>query len=191
MAGHETTANSLAFTWYLLSQNHAAEAKLHAELAEVLGGRLPTIADLPRLVYTENVFRESLRLYPPGWVITRQAAEDTELGGYTVPRDAILVLSEYVMHRHPRYFPEPERFDPDRWTPEFRAALHPYAYIPFGGGPRKCIGEHFAWMEGTLVLATLCQRWRPRLAPGFRVVPDPVIMLRPKHGIRMILEPRA
>ncbi|MFL6254694.1 MAG: cytochrome P450, partial [Pyrinomonadaceae bacterium] len=190
LAGHETTANALAWTWYLLSQHTEAEARLHEELDEVLAGRPPSAEDLPRLRYTEMVFAESMRLYPPAWILGRRALEDYEVGGYVIPRNALVILSPYVMHRDPRFYPDPERFDPERWTPEAKAARPQFSYFPFGGGPRRCIGEGFAWMEGVLVVATLAQKWRLRLAPAQRVEPQPVVTLRPRHGVRMTPERR-
>lgn len=190
LAGHETTANALTWAWYLLSQSPEAEAKLHAEVDAVLGERLPSMADLPRLSYAEKVLTESMRLYPPAWIIVREAVGEHTVDQYTVPPGSMLFLAQWVMHRDPRYFPEPERFDPDRWTPAFRAALPKFAYFPFGGGPRVCIGEPFAWTEGILLLATLAARWRMRLAPGRPVEPLPRITLRPKYGMPMTLEER-
>jgi cytochrome P450 len=190
LAGHETTANALTWTWYLLSQSPEAEARLHAEIDEVLGGRLATAADLPRLKYTEAVFAEAMRLYPPAWAIGRQALEDFPLGEFVVPSGAMILMSQWVMHRDARFWPDPERFDPDRWTPEARAARPKFAYFPFGGGARVCIGEQFAWMEGVLVLATIAQRWRFRLAPSARVAPQALITLRPRYGMRMTVEAR-
>ncbi|MES2469622.1 MAG: cytochrome P450 [Verrucomicrobiota bacterium] len=185
LAGHETTANALNWTWYLLAGHPAVEARLHAELDEVLQGRLPTMADLPALRFTENVVRESMRLYPPAWMVGRRAVADFPMGGYTVPARSIILMSQSVMHRDARYFPEPDQFAPDRWTPEFKTALPKYAYFPFGGGPRQCIGEGFAWMEAVLLLATLAQHWKLRLLPGHPVVPQPMVTLRPKHGLLM------
>ncbi|HEV2861663.1 MAG TPA: cytochrome P450 [Pyrinomonadaceae bacterium] len=190
LAGHETTANALAWTFYLLSQNPEAEKRLHAELDEVLSGRPPTAEDLPRLAYTEMVLAEVMRLYPPAWILGRRALVDCEVGGYKVPAGSLVILSQYVTHRDPRYFPEPERFDPERFTPEARAARPQFAYFPFGGGPRRCIGEGFAWMEGVLVIATLAREWRLRLEPGRPVEPQPVVTLRPRHGMRMTPERR-
>ena len=190
LAGHETTANALAWTWYLLSQHPEVEAKLHAELDEVLKGRPPTAEDLPRLRYTEMVVAESMRLYPPAWILGRRALEDYEVGGYVIPRDALVILSPYVMQRDPRFFPDPERFDPERFTPEAKSARPQFSYFPFGGGPRRCIGEGFAWMEGVLVVATLAQKWRLRLAHGQSVKPQPGVTLRPRHGVRMTPERR-
>jgi len=192
LAGHETTANALAWTWYLLAQNPEAEARLHAELDAVLeGGRLPTVEDLPRLRYTEMVLAESMRLYPPAWVIGRLAIKDYAVGGAVAEKGALVLLSQYVMHRDARFFPDPLRFDPERWTPEAKESRPQYSYFPFGGGARRCIGEGFAWMEGTLLVATIARRWRMRLVSGHAVVPHPRITLRPKHGIRMTLEERA
>jgi cytochrome P450 len=182
LAGHETTANALAWTWYLLSQNPEAEARLHEELAEVLRDRPPTAEDLPRLRYTEMVVAESMRLYPPAWAVGRLALEEHEVGGYRIPRGALVLVSQYVMHRDPRFWPDPERFDPERFTPEAKAARPQFAYFPFGGGPRRCVGEGFAWMEAVLILATLARRWRLRLAPGAVVRTEPRITLRPGRG---------
>jgi cytochrome P450 len=191
LAGHETTANALAWTWYLLSLHPEAEARLHEELDEVLQGRPPTAEDLPRLRYTEMVFAEAIRLYPPAWILGRRALEDYEVGGYLVPKNSLVILSPYVMHRDPRYWPESDRFDPERFTPEAKAARPQFSYFPFGGGPRRCIGEGFAWMEGVLVVSTLAQRWRLRLAPGQRIEPQPGVTLRPRGRLRMTPERRA
>ena len=177
LAGQLTTANALSWTWYLLSKHPEVETRLHKELDQVLGGRLPALADIQALPYTEKIIRESLRLYPPAWMTARRAIDDYEVGGYMTPARSIVTVSQYVMHRDARYFPEPLLFDPDRWTPEFKAALPKYAYFPFGGGPRGCIGEGFAWMEMILVVATLAQQWKLRLVPGQRVVPQPLIAL--------------
>lgn len=190
LAGHETMATSLTWTWYLLSQNPDAEAKFHAEIDAVLGDRLPTYEDLDRLTYTRNVFAESMRVYPPAWAIARMSVEEVEIGGYRIPSHSLVLMSQWVMHHDARFFPDPERFDPDRWTPEMKESLPRFAYFPFGGGPRNCIGEGFAWMEGVLLLATLAQRWRLRLVPGHRVEMLPLITLRAKHGMRMTLERR-
>jgi cytochrome P450 len=190
LAGHETTANALAWTWYLLSQSPEAEARLHEEIDRVLGGRLPTLADIPALPYAEQVVTESMRLYPPAWIIGRRALEEYALGDYIIPARGVVVMSPYLTHRDARHFPEPDRFLPDRWTPEFKAALPSFAYYPFGGGARRCIGESFAWMELVLVLSTIAQRWRLRLAPDQKVVPQPVVTLRVKNGLKMITQPR-
>lgn len=190
LAGHETTANALTWTWYLLSQHPDIEARFHAEVAEVLKGGLPTAEDFPRLRYTEMVFAEAMRLYPPAWIIGRRALGDYQLNGYTIPARSILLMSQYVTHHDARFFPDPFRFDPERWRPEARESRPKFSYFPFGGGPRLCIGESFAWMEGSLVLATIAQRFRMRLAPGYPVEMQPLVTLRPKHGMRMILEER-
>ncbi|MEP7336470.1 MAG: cytochrome P450 [Acidobacteriota bacterium] len=190
LAGHETTANALTWTWYLLSQYPEIEAKFHAEVDQVLNGSLPTVEDFPRLRYTEMVFAESMRLYPPAWIIGRRALNDYQLGDYHVPARSIMLMSQYLMHHNPKYFPDPDRFDPERWTPQARDARPKFSYFPFGGGPRLCIGESFAWMEGVLVLATLAQKWRLRLVPGHTVAMQPIVTLRPKHGMRMVIEPR-
>ena len=191
LAGHETTANALTWTWYLLSQSPDVEQKLHAEVDSALGGRLPTVADVERLPYATRVITESMRLYPPAWLVGRRAVEDYNIKGYFVPARSLVVMSEWIVHRDGRFFPDPERFDPDRWTPEFKAALPRFAYFPFGGGPRQCIGEGFAWMELVLVLATLAQRWRLALAPGHPVVPRAAITLRPQHGMQMVPRKRS
>jgi cytochrome P450 len=190
LAGHETTANALTWTWYLLSQHPEVETRLHEEIDTVLAGRPPTVEDLPRLRYTEMVLAESMRLYPPAWVLGRRALKDLELGGYRVPAGSLVIMSQFVTHRDARYFPEPLRFDPERWTPEAKEARPQFSYFPFGGGPRRCIGDGFAWMEGILVIATLAQSWRMRLVPGHPVELRPVVTLRPKHGMRMTLEQR-
>lgn len=191
LAGHETTANALTWTWYLLSQHSEVEAKLHEELDRVLeGNRLPTFEDVPNLRYTEMIFAEAMRLYPPAWAIGRLAISDTEIGGYVIPTGSLVLLSPYVMHRDERYYPDPTRFDPERWTTESRESRPTYSYFPFGGGPRRCIGEGFAWMEGILLIAALARDWSMRLVPGHRVEVRPVITLRPKYGMRMTLRKR-
>ncbi len=190
LAGHETTANALNWTWYALSQNPTAEASLHAELDAALAGRLPTPQDLPRLPYTRMVLSEAMRLYPPVWVIGRAAREDVEVGGYIVPRGATLITSQWVLHHDARYYPEPFAFKPERWTPEAQARRPKFAYFPVCGGPPLCNCEQIAWMEGILLLATIGQRWRLRLAPGQRVELRPTITLRPKYGLVMVPERR-
>lgn len=190
LAGHETTANALAWTWYLLSQNPGVEAKMHAEIDGVLGTQLPAFEDVPRLTYTERVFTEAMRLYPPVWVMGRRAVSACKIGGYHVPAKSIVLLSQFVTHHDQRYYDEPDKFDPDRWLPEARAGRPRYSYFPFGGGPRLCIGEQFAWMEGILLLAVIAQKWKLRLVPGHPVKPQPLITLRPKHGMKMVLEGR-
>ena len=191
LAGHETTSNALTWTWYLLSQNAEVESKLHQEIDEVLQGRLPAFEDVARLKYTEMVLAESMRLYPPAWALGRMALNDFEIGGYVVPKKSLVLMSQYVMHRDPRYFAEPMRFDPERWSPQTRETRPQFSYFPFGGGPRRCIGEGFAWMEGILLLATLAQHWQMRLAPNHPVELKPVMTLRPKHGMRMIVTRRS
>jgi len=190
LAGHETTANALTWTWYLLSQHPAVEARLHAEIDSALGGRLPTADDLALLPYTRMVLAESMRLYPPAWLVGRRALGPFESNGYTIPGRSIILVSQYVMHRDARWFPDPERFDPERFTPERQAERPKFAYFPFGGGPRVCIGEQFAWMEGIIALATIAQHWKLRLVPGHPVALQPIVTLRPKHGIRMTVEAR-
>jgi cytochrome P450 len=190
LAGHETTANLLSWTWWLLAQNPMAEKKMHAELDGVLGGKVPTFDDVAKLRYTELVLTESMRLYPPAWGTARVAIEDHEIGGYKVPKGTGVSLSQWVMHRDPRWFDAPEEFRPERWEDGLAKRLPRFAYFPFGGGPRQCIGNTFALMEATLVLATIAQRYRFRLVEGHAVVPLPSITLRPRHGIRAILEAR-
>jgi len=190
IAGHETTANALTWTWYLLSQNPEVEARMHAEIDRALGGKLPGFDDAAKLTYTGGVFAESLRLYPPAWAIGRRAREDYSIGGYVIPAKSILLMSPWVMHRDPRWWPDPERFNPDRWQPDAAAKRPKFSYFPFGGGARVCIGERFAWAEGVLVLATIAQRWKMRLVPGHPVETRAVITLRPKHGMNMTLERR-
>jgi cytochrome P450 len=186
LAGHETTANALTWTWYLMSSAPQVEACVHAELDRVLGGRLPTIADLPNLTFVEQVITESMRLYPPAWIIGRRAIQDYAVDDYVLPARSIVVVSPYVTQRDARFFPEPDRFMPDRWTGEFKSSLPAFAYFPFGGGARRCIGESFAWMELILVLSTIAQKWRLRVVPDHPVVPQPVVTLRMKHGLRVL-----
>ena len=189
LAGHETTATALTWTWYLLSQSPEVEEKMRTEIREVLGERLPAYEDLPSLRYTEMVLAESMRLYPPAWAVGRMVRRDTRIYNYAVPKDAICLMSPYVMHRNPRYYPDPEQFLPERFTPEARQERPKFAYFPFGGGPRVCIGERFAWMEGVLVLATIAQRWRLSLVPGQKIETLPQITLRTRHGVKMIAQP--
>ncbi len=190
LAGYETVANALSWTWYLLSQNPDCEAKLHKEVDEVLQGGLPVVEDLLRLRYTENVMAESLRLYPPAWAMGRYARNDFTLGDYFLPARTTVLISQFVTHRDARFFPDPLRFDPGRFSAEAKALRAKFTYFPFGAGPRQCIGESFAWMEGVLILATLAQKWKLRLAPGHRVEPQPLITLRPKYGMLMQVDPR-
>lgn len=189
LAGHETTANALAWTWYLLGRNPDAEDKLHAELSEVLSGRPPCVEDLPRLRYTAMVIDESMRLYPPAWAFSRSNINDDELGGYRIRRGSLIYISQYVTHRHPAFWEEPDRFDPERFTPE-RVAMRPkYAYFPFGGGPRACIGNQFALAEAALILGTLAQRYSLRLAPHHPVEMQALVTLRPRHGVKVVARP--
>lgn len=190
LAGHETTANALAWTWYLLSRNPAAEAGFHSEVDEVLAGRPPRVEDLPRLAMTRRVLAESMRLFPPAWMIGRRALDDYEVEGYTLPAGGMVFMSQWVVHRDARYYPDPERFEPARWTEEEARRRPRFAYFPFGGGPRLCIGESFAWMEGVLLLASLGRRWRPRLVADRPVAILPRVTLRPRGGIWMRLERR-
>jgi cytochrome P450 len=187
LAGHETTSNALTWTWYLLSQHPAVEAKLHAELDAALGGRAPSLDDLDRLPYTEQVLKEAMRLYPPVFMVARMAREDTEIGGYPVPRGSEVVLWIYQTHHDPRWYPDPARFDPARFAPAEEAKLPRLAYAPFGAGPRACIGKSFAMIEARLILATVAQRVRFTLVPGQRVEPAARITLGQKHGMRMIV----
>jgi cytochrome P450 len=190
LAGHETTATALAWVWVLLEQHPGPEKLLHEELASVLGGRLPTADDVPRLVYTRRVLDEALRLYPPVYVLSRKVVEDDTVCGYQVLGGSSLDFSPYVTHRLPEFWPEPDRFDPDRFTPEKVAARPRYAYFPFLGGPRQCIGNSFALMEGTLILATLAQRYRPRMVAGYTPRPEPLITLRPAGELPALITAR-
>ncbi len=191
IAGYDTMATALMWTWYLLSENPEAEARLHAELDEVLeGGRPAVFDDLKRLPYTERVLAEAMRIYPPTWRLMRRAITDFSVGDYVIPKGSLVTVCQYAMHRDPRYFPDPERFDPERFTPEAKAARPAFSYFPFGGGPRRCVGEGFALMEGVLLLATLARRWRLRLVPGHPVELFPEHLLRARHGMLMRLEKR-
>jgi cytochrome P450 len=150
-----------------------------------LGGQPPTLADLPRLAYTEQVIKESMRLYPPAWSFARSAIEETELGGYVIPKHSTVIILPYVIHRDPRWFADPERFDPERFSLERESAIPKYAYLPFGGGPRICIGNAFAMMEAKIILASILQRWRLQRVSNAPVVPEPLVTLRPKGGLPM------
>jgi cytochrome P450 len=190
LAGYETMAIALTWTWYLLSQHPEIETRMHAEIDCVLNGRLPTYEDLPQLKYCEMVLAEAMRLYPPAWAMGRQALEAFQLGPYSLPARTTVVISQFVTHRDPKLFPDPLRFDPERHTPEAKAARQRFSYFPFGMGPRQCIGEAFAWMEGVLVLSTIAQKFRFRLVEGHKVVAQPLFTLRPKYGMKMIVEER-
>jgi cytochrome P450 len=189
-AGHETTANALTWTWYLLSKHPAVRRRLEGELDQVLGGRVPAVEDLARLEYATGVVKEAMRLYPPAWIISRRAIAADRLGGYDIPEGSIVLLSPWVTHRHPRFWENPEGFEPERFEPARAAALPRYAYFPFGGGPRLCIGNNFAMMEAVLLLATMARRYRLDLDPGHLVDLDPLITLRPRTGVRMQLTAR-
>jgi cytochrome P450 len=189
LAGHETTANALSWTFYLLSKHPDVGRRLAAELRDHLGGRPPEVSDLGKLVYTSAVLKESMRLYPPAWIIGRRAVEADTIGGFDIPRDSYVFVSPWVTHRHPGFWPNPEGFDPERFLPENAALVPRGAYFPFGAGPRICIGQSFATVEAQLLLATLWQRFRLDLVPGHRVIPQPSITLRPKTGI--LVRPRA
>ena len=190
MAGHETTANTLAWVWFLLSTHPEVESKLHAELDEVLADRPPTFDDLPRLAYAEKVVTEALRLYPTVWLLGREAIEPTEVGGHPVPVGTTVYMSQWVLHRDPRFFEDPLAYRPDRWDGGLAKKIPRYAYFPFGGGPRICIGNAFAMMEATLLLATIARRFRVRVVHPDRVVPLPTMTLRPVGGIEVVLEAR-
>ncbi len=190
LAGHETPAVALTWTGYLLSQHPEVEAKLHRELDTVLQGRLPGIDDLPSLRYTEMVLSESMRLYPPAWAIGRMATKPYEAGGYAIPPGSVVMMAPYVTHRDARWYPDPERFDPERWIPDEKAKRPKFSYFPFGGGARVCIGESFAWMEGILLLSAIAQRWRFELVPGHPVGYRALITLRTRHGMKMVARAR-
>jgi cytochrome P450 len=192
LAGYETVANALSWTWYLLSQNPEATEQMYAEVREVLGagdgGRPATMADYPRLKYTEMVFAEAMRLYPPAWAMGRRSTQPIELGPYRIPPGAHFFFSQYVIQRSPEFWDEPLAFRPERHTAEAKAARPRFVYFPFGGGGRQCIGEGFAWMEGVLSLATIAQRWRLRFVERYPVVPQAKITLRPKFPMIMRVE---
>ncbi|MHB8640447.1 MAG: cytochrome P450 [Candidatus Acidiferrales bacterium] len=194
LAGHETTALTLSWTWYLLAQNPPAEANLHQELSGVFAAREPRTLeakDAESLPYLDAVIRESLRLYPPAYLIARLAIEPFDLAGYSFPAGTTILMSQWVTHRDPRYFPDPLAFHPERWLDGLAARLPTHAYFPFGGGPRRCIGQGFALMEALLVAAAIAQRFRFELEPGQTIVPEPLVTLRPRGGIRMRIHLRA
>jgi cytochrome P450 len=191
LAGHETTANALSWTFYLLAQHPKVEARLHAELDAEVGEREVTAAGTARLSYTRAVLAESMRLYPPAWTLGRKPLEDVAIGGFRVRRHSLVLMSQWVVHRDERWWPNPTHFDPDRWLFDVQTARPKLAYFPFGAGTRVCIGEAFAWMEGVIVFATIAQRWRLRLVPGRPISPLPLVTLRPRPGIRMTAGRRA
>jgi cytochrome P450 len=190
LAGHETTANALTWTWYLLATHPDVENRLLAETERVLGGRTPAMADLPELPYSDMVVREAMRLFPPAPGFAREPIEDVNIGGYVVPKGSLVSVSTYALHRDARFFRDPEVFDPDRFAPGWEERIPRYAYLPFGGGPRVCIGNGFAMMEARLILTTVAQRYRLRLEPNQQIVPAQLVTVRPKHGIRMRIERR-
>jgi cytochrome P450 len=191
IAGHETTAVALTWTWFLLAKHPEIQGKLNDELQTVLGGRAPRVDDVPALVYTELIIREALRLYPPLWVLPRTALNECVVGGYRIPAGASVIASQWVMHHDQRFFHDPQRFDPDRWSRGFAQQLPRFAYFPFGGGPRQCIGRNFAMQEAILILAMIAQEYRVSLAPGQVIVPTPSVTLYPKDGIQVQFTPRA
>jgi cytochrome P450 len=190
LAGHETTAMNLTWTWYLLSQHPDVVTRLREEVDRVLGDRAATVADLANLPYTEMVVKEAMRLYPPAPAVGREPVEDTELGGYPLPKQALLNLSIFAMHRSARYYPEPDRFDPERFSEANEKTIPKYAYLPFGAGPRVCIGNSFALMEARLVLATMIQQVDLALVPGQQIVPQQLLTVRPRHGLEMTIARR-
>jgi cytochrome P450 len=190
LAGYETTAIALTWTWYLLSQNAKAEATMHEEIDRVLNGRLPVYGDLPQLRYTEMAMAEALRLYPPAWAMGRLALNGFQLGEYRLPAGTTVIASQFILHRDARFFPDPLRFNPERHTAQAKSGRTKGAYCPFGVGPRQCIGEAFAWMEGVLVLATIAQRWKLRHDERHKVMVEPLFTLRPKDGMPMTVQAR-
>jgi cytochrome P450 len=190
LAGHETTASALSWTWWLLAQNPRVEEKLYAELDSVLNGRTPTLDDLPQLTYTGYILSESMRLYPPAWAVARLAIQDHELAGYPVPKGTGIAAATWVVHRDPRWYENPEQFIPERWEGNLHKTIPRFAYFPFSFGPRQCIGNSFALMEAHLVLATIAQQFRFRLLPGHPVIPLASITLRPRQGLHVTTESR-
>ena len=190
LAGHETTAQALAWTWYLLGENSAAEARLHEELHSVLNGRSPEPGDLAKLPYLDALLHEVLRMYPPAYITARTSIEPSQIGGYDFPAGSTMLMSQWVMHRDPRFYDDPDSFRPERWLDGLAGRLPAGAYFPFGDGPRRCIGQGFAMLEAAIVIGTLAQRFQFRLVPGHPVHPEPLVTLRPRHGIRMTLHTR-
>jgi cytochrome P450 len=189
-AGHETVGAALSWTWYLLAGHPEVQRQLHEEVDAALGGRTPTAADLPRLPLCRAAFEEAMRLYPPAWGMPREAIGGDEIGGYRIPPRSVFVLAQFLIHRHPEFWEEPDAFRPERFLGDPLADRPRFAYFPFGGGPRVCIGAQFATIEATLVLATVARRFGVELVPAHPVVPDPTFTLRPKHGVRVILRRR-
>ena len=185
LAGHETTASSLIWTWYLLSQHPEVEEKLQSELQTVLGGRTPQFDDVPNLPYTRMVFAETLRLYPPIWILTRQAIHELKVGSYVIPSGSLIHMCPFIVHRDPRYYPDPLSFSPQRWESKLQDKNFKFAYFPFGGGIRICMGEQFAWIEAILVIATIAQKWSFQFIPDHPVEAQPLVTLRPKYPIRL------
>ena len=191
LAGHETTSLALSWTYYLLSQHPGVGRSIEDEVDRVIGDARPTFAHIDRLTCTRRAIEESLRLYPPAWGFSRQAMADDEIGGYRIPRGSLVFLIPFVVHRRPKLWPDPGRFDPDRFMPEHETARPRFAYIPFGGGPRGCIGNQFAMVEAQLIVATIAQRYRIELLPDQDIRPEPLITLRPAPGIRATVKKRA
>ena len=190
LAGYETTANALAWTFRLVGENPSVEDRLLDEVHEVLSGRIPGVEDVPQLKYAEMVLAESMRLYPPAWAMVRQGLNDFRLGEFVLPARTTVMMSQWIMHRSPELWPDPLRFDPERFRPEAKIGRPKFAYFPFGGGARQCIGEAFAWLEGALILVTLLQKWQFRLVPGQTFEPQSLITLRPKNGVTVVAERR-
>ena len=192
LAGHETTANALTWTWYLLSQNPEAERKFHAELDRVLAGkRLPTFEDYPNLKYTEAVLAESMRLFPPAWAIGRLAIEKHQLNGFEISKSSLVLMSPYITQRDQRFWQNANRFQPERWENiSIKEAGQRFVYFPFGGGVRRCIGEQFAWTEGVLLLGTIGRKWNLKLSANQKIALHPLVTLRPKYGMKMSVHER-
>jgi cytochrome P450 len=190
LAGHETTSSTLTWIWYLLAEHPEVEQRLHEEVDRVLGGQPATVDHLDKLPYTHCVIQETMRLYPAAFFLIRHTIADDEIGGYAVPANSVIFLMTHEVHRHPAIWEEPERFDPDRFTPERSAGRPRFAYFPFGGGPRICLGKSLAMMEAQLVLATVAQRYSLRVVPGHPVEPQVLLTPHPRHGLPMTLHPR-
>ncbi|MCM8569382.1 cytochrome P450 [Gramella jeungdoensis] len=190
LTAFDTTSLALSWTWYLLSQNPEAEQKLHNELENVLEGRLPTINDIPKLVYTKNIFAESMRIYPPIYIIARQSLEEFSISNYMIPKGTLVLMSPYLIHHDKRFHNDPERFNPDVWSKKNAYHQSRFDYFPFSRGARACIGQHYAWLEGVLVLATIAQYWKLERIPGNTVEIEQLINLRPRNGLKMKLSRR-